>query len=161
LLAEAGLLDESLYYCMDYDLWMKLFLNYESVKAGSVFSRFREHSSSKTNSKPISLYLEYQKVVSRFFNSLPQKKWKEKLLRAGIFHDADNKLYLLKRTYDNQTLEKLFRIYLERSLNIAYTKGNYAEVNGLFFRNPVLFFDWKSLFTFIKTNSLFLFFRKK
>jgi glycosyltransferase involved in cell wall biosynthesis len=161
LLDETGLLDETLYYCMDYELWMKLFLNYPSLKVDTVFSRFREHSASKTNSKPIHLYTEYQKVVSRFFNSLPQPRWKKRLSKAGIQHDESNKTFLIKTIYSDHILEKLYRIYLYNCLNIAYSRRSYREVNDLFYRNPFLLFHAKSLFIFIKTNSLFLFIRKK
>ncbi len=160
LLAETDLLDETLYYCMDYDLWMKLFLNYTSLKVDAVFSLFREHSSSKTNSKPIALYLEYQKVVSRFFNSLALPRWKEKLLRSGIQSDPSTKRYLLKKQYSEKTLQKLFLIFLETSLNIAYTQGSIGKVNILFYKNPRLFLDLKSILIFIKTNSPIVLFKK-
>ena len=155
------MLDEELYYCMDYELWMKLFLNYKSLKVNTVFSRFREHSSSKTNSKPIQLYLEYQKVVSRFFNSLPQNTWRDKLAASGIQYDLSGKKYALKQGYTEAVLAKVYGIYLQKSLNIEYTKRNVAGVNALFFKNLSLLFDVKSLFTFIKINTVFLFSGKK
>ena len=160
LLEETGLLDEKLHYCMDYELWMKLFLNFSSIKIDKIFSRFREHSNSKTSSKPINLYLEYQVVVSRFFYSLSNGEWTKKLIRSGIFYEDSGKKYLLKNNYNSHTLNKLFYTYLQKSLDIEYTQRHYKKVNRLFFLNPSLFLNFKSLFIFIKTNTPLSFFRK-
>lgn len=161
ILEDATLLDEELFYCMDYDLWMKLFLNFRSLKIKKVFSRFREHSDSKTHTRPLDLYTEYQCLVSRFFNSLSGGTWKEKLSKSGIQYERGIKTYSLKNTYSNETLQSLFEIFLYKCLDIEYTKGNFWKVNGLFFKNPGLFFRKKSLLIFIKLNTLFFLFRER
>jgi glycosyltransferase involved in cell wall biosynthesis len=161
ILQNSALLDEELFYCMDYDLWMKLFLNFKSLKIKKIFSRFREHSDSKTHTRPLDLYTEYQCLVSRFFNSLPGTEWKAKLQKSGIQYDLSSKTYTLKNTYSTNTLDALFETFLQKSLDIEYTKGNFRKVNGLFLKNPRLFLNKKSLLIFLKINSLFFLFRER
>lgn len=161
ILQNSALLDEELFYCMDYDLWMKLFLNFKSLKIKKVFSRFREHSDSKTHTRPLDLYTEYQCLVSRFFNSLPGSQWKEKLSKSGIQYEQSSKTYQLKNSYSDETVESLFEIFLHKCLDIEYTKGNFRKVNGLFLKNPSLFFYKKSVLIFIKLNTLFFLFRER
>lgn len=161
LLTEKNPWDESLYYCMDYDLWMKLFLNSESLRIDKVLARFREHNDSKTHSRPLALYAEYQKIVSRFFHSLPDQRWKEKLISSGVQHDSGETPYRLKNTYPESTLRKLFNTYLCTSFEIEYTKRNKKAGNTLVFLNPILLFRRKTLFLFFKLNSGILFFKDK
>lgn len=161
LLTERNPLDESLYYCMDYDLWMKLFLNAESLRIDKVLARFREHADSKTHSRPLKLYAEYQKIVCRFFHSLPDKHWKERLISSGIEHDSGVKTYALKNTYPDSTLHKLFKIYRCTCLEIEYTKRDIKKMNTLFLLNPSLFFRSKGLLFFLKLNSGIVFLKDK
>ena len=64
---QAGLLDESLYYTMDYDLWLRLGRLGAPIVLDRVLAQFRLHGESKTgqcNSKQ--LYEQYD-VASRYF----------------------------------------------------------------------------------------------
>lgn len=153
LLTEKKPLDESLYYCMDYDLWMRLFLNSDSLRIDNVLARFREHTDSKTHSRPLKLYAEYQKIVCRFFCSLPDKRWKEKLIRSGVCHDQDERTYVLKKTYSEPTLQQLYNTYLCTCYEIEYTKRNIKASNALILSNPQLLFQLKNLSLFFKLNS--------
>ena len=161
VLTEKKPLDESLYYCMDYDLWMKLFLNSRSVRINKVLARFREHTDSKTHSRPLKLYAEYQKIVSRFFHSLPDKRWKEKLISSGVQYDAGKKTYLLANTYSESILRKLFNIYLGTCFEIEYAQRNIKAGNTLIFLNPQLLFRRRTLFLFFKLNSGLIFLKDK
>jgi glycosyltransferase involved in cell wall biosynthesis len=67
-LERVGLLDETLHYLMDHELFVRM------VLAGSTFgrsdetwSRFRWHTSSKTNSQWVAFNLELQQIVERTF----------------------------------------------------------------------------------------------
>ncbi|WP_317899510.1 glycosyltransferase family 2 protein [Aurantibacillus circumpalustris] len=159
--AEFGLIDEKLFYCMDYDLWMPLFLNCKSMRTEKVLARFREHGHSKTGSKPIGLYNEYALVVSRFFNSLSENTWSKKLTASGINYDKETKRYKLNEKYNESILSKIFWNYLQNCVETEYTKGDFLGVNRLFILNPHLLFHTKGLLIFLKTNSLFIFLRNK
>jgi glycosyltransferase involved in cell wall biosynthesis len=148
---EIGLLNESLHYCMDYDFWMRLFFNYRSVKANAVFSRFREHDHSKTNANPLSLYTEYQYIVSVFFNSISNNELKNRLVSYGIYFNRENNTYTLNREFAKGELKHLFCIFIERCVNIEYTKGHYKVVLNLFFKMPKLFLSLKNISFFIKS----------
>lgn len=148
---EIGMLNESLHYCMDYDFWMKLFFNFKAIKVNTVFSRFREHEESKTNNNPLDLYKEYQYVISVFFNSIPNNVFKDRLIDYNIYFNNSNNLYIIKCHFTDIELQKLFHIYIERCINIEYTKHNYKVVIMLFFNLPKLFFNLNNALFFVKS----------
>jgi len=132
LLNNEGFLDESLYYTMDYDLWMRLFINYKSLKVNLPLAKFRMHNDSKTTSNPPELYLEYRKVISRFFFSFNEQSIIDKLKKFGIYNNVENKRYYFKSNF-------LFNpdfilIYLYQVALQEYTFGNYHNANNLFKR---------------------------
>lgn len=159
IMDEVGLLNENLHYCMDYDFWMRLFLNYKSLKIDMVLSRFREHGQSKTNSNPLSLYNEYQNIISVFFNSVSNSSFINKLIEYNIYFNSANSKYAIKYHFTDTELQKLFFIFIERCINIEYTKNNYKGVIFLFMKEPRLFLKFKNILFFVK-SFLLLFMRK-
>jgi glycosyltransferase involved in cell wall biosynthesis len=149
---KAGKIDESLFYCMDYDLWMRLFLNNKALKINKVFSKFRIHESSKTNDNPIGLYAEYQKIMCRFFNSLESTVWKDKLIKLKIYFNEDNKKYIIRRRFSKTELKKIFDIYIQKSIEIEYVKNNKETVNSIIFKTPKTWFNYKNLIALGKAN---------
>lgn len=151
IMDEMGLLNENLHYCMDYDFWMRLFLNYKSLKINMVLSRFREHCQSKTNSNPLSLYNEYQNIISVFFNSIPNSLFINKLIGYNVYFNSCNSKYTIKYHFTDTELQKLFFIFVERCINIEYTKHNYKGVIFLFIKEPRLFLKFKSILFLVKS----------
>lgn len=151
-LIRAGKMDETLFYCMDYDLWMRLFLNNKSLKVNKVFSKFRIHESSKTNDNPIGLYIEYQKIVSRFFNSLETTIWKDKLVKSKIYYNNEDRKYILNRGFTNAELKKIFNIYIQKTIDIEYAKRNKKTVNSMILKSPKMLANYKNLITLGKVN---------
>lgn len=155
---QIGFIDKSLHYCMDYDLWMRLFLNFKSERLDKTVAKFREHSDSKTHNNPLQQYREYQLVVSRFFISVNGGEWKEKINK--LFPSNQEQLfYFIKIKYSNDLISELFDIYLLACLEIYYREKKWAAINLLFFKYPKLLLSKKGLVTFLKTNSLFIFIR--
>lgn len=104
LVKKVGLLDESLNYAMDYDLWIKLLMEGDIQYLDMIMAKFRVHSSSKTISQQPGFTSEICKVVQKYGGSLnvvPSNYLKQnhygfwsnmlrpKLLRA--FHGASGK----------------------------------------------------------------------
>jgi glycosyltransferase involved in cell wall biosynthesis len=70
----AGLLDESLSYCMDYDLWIRLHRIAPSVNLGeTVLSGYRLHPESKTVSAYTHMALEKIRVNRKYSGDLINK----------------------------------------------------------------------------------------
>lgn len=133
LLDETGLLDESLHYFMDYDLWLNIFLNYKTLKIDKPLSKFRVHAQSKTSSNPPAMYLEYRKVLSKFFNSFEEDWMVDKLKNLGIYINEENKKYSLsKKKY---ALKKMLDVYIHQCAIQEYSWKNIKRANTLFFNS--------------------------
>lgn len=130
ILNEIGYLDESLYYLMDYDLWMRIFFTYKTMKANKPLAEFRIHDTSKTSSNPKGLYLEYRKILSRFFNSLDEPNILAQLRSLGIYVNDENKKYNIKAK--NLSLQKALRIYTHQCAVQEYSWKNVKKANTLF-----------------------------
>lgn len=67
-LDSVGLLDESLHLVMDYDLWIRLGLQYSIMYVpGSYWAKFREHTSAKSTASMARFPLERQRVLQKVF----------------------------------------------------------------------------------------------
>ncbi len=127
---KTGYLDESLHYLMDYDLWMRIFFNYNTMKANKPFARFRIHNESKTSSNPTGLYMEYRKILSRFFNSLDNEKIIARLRELGIYANEKDKKYTI--TTNNLSLQKALDVYVHQCAVQEYSWKNVKKANTLF-----------------------------
>lgn len=85
ILDQVGLLDESLYYSMDYDLWMRF------AKAGAIlnvvdwpFAFFRKHESQKT-SDLVDCVEEQARVRSRHHTLMPDEERSHRIQRNLAF----------------------------------------------------------------------------
>lgn len=73
-LKKVGLLDESLSYCMDYDLWIRLIKIGKFLNLGDVIiSGYRLHNNSKTVGAYTKMALEKIKVNRRYTNDIINK----------------------------------------------------------------------------------------
>lgn len=71
---ECGLLDENLYYAMDYDLLCRLLARVSVVYTNSVVARFRVHAGSKTSvDAEVKGMLENIEVSMRYWSLLPRE----------------------------------------------------------------------------------------
>lgn len=147
---EIGYLDETLHYCMDYDLWMKVFFNYKTLKINKTLSRFRVHNQAKSSGNPKNLYLEYRTVVSRFINSVDQSS-KEHLTRFNIYSNRENKKYNITNAVSKKELKTIVNNYIWNCAIQEYTWGNKKNANKLF-SYCIKFKPVKSLFFLAKNN---------
>ncbi len=131
LLGKVGLLDETLHYSMDYDLWMRLFFNYKSLKIDKPFAKFRMHEKSKTTGSPPELYLDCRIVLSKFFNSLNSNKTVNYLKELDIYYNPKNKKYNLN-IKNTSFLPKAIKRYIYNFAIEEYTFGNKDKANKLF-----------------------------
>lgn len=59
-------LDEDLYFCMDFDLWLRIFSKYKFVRVPEVFSYYRMYEDNKTGQGMSSAEPEMSRVFKRF-----------------------------------------------------------------------------------------------
>lgn len=65
-LLAAGLLDENLHLCMDYDLWLRIAAKGQIGFIPALLAGFRIHSESKTTRQVTKMYVEHTSVASNF-----------------------------------------------------------------------------------------------
>jgi glycosyltransferase involved in cell wall biosynthesis len=143
---QIGYLDTSLYYLMDYDLWFRIFFSAQTLKVNKPLAKFRMHNQSKTSGNPKGLYLEYRKILSRFFNSMNDKNIISLLDKLGVYDNSANIKYSIH--CNNLSVQKALNIYIHQCAIQEYSWKNIRKANSLFFasiKEPSIF-----------TNSLFL-----
>lgn len=63
-----GLLDETLHYTMDYDMWLRMGRQSTPLILNQTISQFRIHDTSKTAAATRQQFCEQYRVASRYFN---------------------------------------------------------------------------------------------
>jgi glycosyltransferase involved in cell wall biosynthesis len=63
---KVGMLDTSLYYCMDCDLWHRIGINFTVRGIASLVANFRTHLASKTHDVPLEFVIERYRVARRY-----------------------------------------------------------------------------------------------
>lgn len=129
---KAGWLDESLYYLMDYDLWMRFFFNFKHIKINFPLAKFRIHSAAKTFSNPQGLYLEYRKIFSRFLFSTGQSNYIQLLKDLNIFENDDQVTYDIPFEKHNFDFYKIVHNYIYQCAIQEYSWQNYDKAEMLF-----------------------------
>lgn len=71
---EEGYLDEGLYFCMDYDLWLRLAQRYRFGVISGVASYFRIYAENKTGKHPLAAQRECSRVYRKFCNILSRRE---------------------------------------------------------------------------------------
>jgi glycosyltransferase involved in cell wall biosynthesis len=99
LLKEVGLLNESLHYVMDYELWLRASRLTRLLWVDETWAEFRRHSSSKTVSRAYAFWPE-KRAVARAY--------------GGPFFSDEWRLRTLNRTYPKTVLASLRRRELRR-----------------------------------------------
>lgn len=76
LLDKYGLLDESLHYCMDHELWLRFLSNGEKfTQVEDLFAIYQIHPESKTGSSTSKFVREHDKVAKRYWGKPWQIKY--------------------------------------------------------------------------------------
>lgn len=152
ILNEIGLLDETLHYLMDYDLWMRIFFNYKTLKVNKLLSRFRIHHQSKTNNNAPALYLDYRKVFSRFIHSCSNIEGESILKSLDIYDNDKGAYYKFKHPLSENIVKQALTNYIHNCILQEYGWGNIRKTNRLIIhnQNPLRLMD--NLSILIKNN---------
>lgn len=67
-LERAGMLDPSMHYMLDYDLWVRIALHFPAARVPEIISRFRLHDESKTASRCKFFLEDNLRLLDRAFN---------------------------------------------------------------------------------------------
>ena len=147
-----GYLDESFYYLMDYEFWMRTFFNSRIQKLDTVLTRFRVHDEAKTGRNPIGLYDDYRRVMSRFANSIPQVFVKETMQRLAIYINEEDIKYTINHGFTREELTLYLDNYIHNCVVQEYTRGNVGRTNSLILKTLKAHKLSAKLTTFVKNN---------
>lgn len=125
LIDQSGLLDVSLHYGMDFDLTVRAFLYGDITYCDKLFSRYRIHSSSKTNSAS-SFVADWRIVFTRFVNSYPEfNNWRY-LLIAHSLHSGSASSYSRKRILTEPEFLHILFFHLSTCAHMLYQSEDHA-----------------------------------
>lgn len=122
VLLEQGYLDESLQFMMDYDLLVRIALNYELRSVPNIFSRYRLHEGCKT----LSSHIAWAKAAAQVFSKLLRSfNFTTQLIRSMQELDlyvAGEDHYQGKKTFTAEEFNLAFSYFLESQAHLYYSE---------------------------------------
>jgi glycosyltransferase involved in cell wall biosynthesis len=120
VLLEQGFLDETLHYGMDYDLFVRIALNYQLLSVEDIFTKYRLHSESKSVAQSRAFADDWAKVFSRVLRSFAFTGDLIKRMREiGLYVEGDNS-YQVTKTFTEQDIRQSFLYFLESHISYDY-----------------------------------------
>jgi glycosyltransferase involved in cell wall biosynthesis len=120
---ELGLLEESYHYGMDYDLFLRMILNYEALHVEDVLSKYLLHENSKSVRQHVFFAEDYAKIFSKLLRSFP---FTDALIRQmkslGMYQDG-NDSYIVKKRFSIDDLTMAFFYHLRFQLIFYFEAG--------------------------------------
>ncbi|MBW8050438.1 MAG: glycosyltransferase [Cytophagales bacterium] len=115
-----GYLDESLDYGMDFDLLVRITLNYDILKVGNIFSKYRLHNTSKSISENIKFAHDWVRVFSKILRSFDfTEEFINALKILNLYHYCDDG-YTVTKKYKKEDMGKAFLYFLKAQINNYY-----------------------------------------
>ncbi len=116
----AGGLDPELHYGMDYDLFVRIALQFDLLKVEDVFSKYRLHDESKTMTDSAAFARDWSKTFSKLLRSF---SFTEDLIRQlddlGIYVPGTDTFGVAK-SFDRSFLERSFLYFLFYQVHFYY-----------------------------------------
>ncbi|WP_291720767.1 glycosyltransferase family 2 protein [Bernardetia sp.] len=126
------LVDESLHYSMDYDLLLRIALNYEIMQVEDVFSAYRLHPESKTVSQQSKFEIEKDKVFLRLLYTLKSNEKAIKginiLKNLGIDSNEQVIYNIDEQIIQSIDIDKIVAMFLYRKIPVAFENKAYQHV---------------------------------
>jgi glycosyltransferase involved in cell wall biosynthesis len=169
VLDTVGMLDTSLHYCMDPDLWTRIGMNFTVRGIPAVIANFRTHSTSKTHDVPLEFVIERYRVAKRYggpSNSRPAAlalmyRWAQLLTRDFRREHRE----VIERDWANlpDELSMVFHSSRRYITSKAYLEAAWAHgVSGRF--SPALTCFWNAIkddpVVLVRDGGIFLSFRR-
>jgi len=127
IMDQIGLLDENLHYVMDFDFWIRMYLNGTIKYIPKVVSNFRIHHESKTNDNPVELYIEKNQVIAELFYNLGESKYLDQLQSLEIIPRSDFKTYPVTKKPGSKELHHIFSRHLINNAFLYFRMNNYPR----------------------------------
>ncbi len=112
ILNQIGLLNENLHFAMDYDLLVRIALNFKIMQTDKVFSKYRLHAESKTNNRS-KFAQEWCIVFSKVLRSLPNSERAIEILQNVNLYDKAFDKYTITKFPKNINLSLLYFLNIQ------------------------------------------------
>ncbi len=130
LLLEQGLLDESLHFSMDTDLFIRAGLHYKIRQSAEVFSRFRLHAASKSVSAFSKNFLKDNAVIfSKTLTTLGYSSVIAEMKSLKLYTEPSQLYKKPDRDFDGR---KMIFYFLQHRLSTLYFHREKAEYRRIF-----------------------------
>jgi glycosyltransferase involved in cell wall biosynthesis len=145
VIRHVGLLDETLHYAMDFDLWMRIFSAYPVDHIPSFLSRFRIHANSKTVSQSIWFHIDQIEI---FYRLLQSGRFSPDISVHCVFQLAEQCVHLL--TYATMIDDDASAVI------VAYVRSNRYAIQDMENLIHYMFSPRESRYDFNKIQSFVL-----
>jgi len=127
IMEKVGFLDENLHFVMDFDLWIRIYLNANIKYIPKIISNFRIHSESKTNNNPVQLYLEKNQVIAELFYNLQRTKYLDKLHSLALVPDSTFKNYSVSKKLSEKEIHQVYTRHIINNAFLYFRMNNFAQ----------------------------------
>lgn len=124
VLSNYGLLDESLHFGMDYDLFVRIALNYRIIQINELISRYRYHPDSKTISQSFNFALDWAKVFSKVLRSFNFTSTLISDLKSLNLYVDGSDSYVVENEYNIDDLNLAYLYFLQEQAQLYYGSFN-------------------------------------
>ncbi len=127
LMDRIGFLDESLHFVMDFDYWIRAYLNAKLIQIPQVVANFRLHNSSKTIDDPVELYLEKNLVIATMFHNLGADRHLDQLRNLDLVPEGKLNDYPVSKQIAAPTLDKILSRHLINNALLINKASDYSR----------------------------------
>jgi len=143
-LKNAGWLDQSLHYGMDYDFFVRLYLQGDFLFVNEMFSKYRLHNESKTMIAQENFAKEWATVFSKVLRSFDNTKDLINVLKNLSIYDDQNTTYSVDRQLPVSFLRRSLSYFIYFQIIFYYQSVQLKKVESLALylkeNDPDLFF---------------------
>ena len=131
VLDEQGLLREQLHYGMDYDLFVRIALNYEIKSINEDVSLNRYHSESKSMSHAFNFAVDWSTVFSKVLRSFSfTNDFISDLKSLGLYQDGID-FYHVGLDFDRSLLQRAYIFYLQEQAQLYYGAFRMSQAKAI------------------------------
>lgn len=131
IMEKVGYLDESLHYVMDFDFWIRMYLNGRMKYNPGVISNFRIHNHSKTHDDPVELYQEKNRVIARIFKTFKDYPYLEELRKLDLIPPVTKEFTPANNKLSQSDLKSVFIQHVINNAYLSYRMGDFSRTRSL------------------------------
>ncbi len=144
ILEQHGLLDESLHYGMDYDLFVRIALNFKIKPIEEIVSLNRYHPESKSIASTFKFASDWAKVFSKILRSFDFTEEIIADMRELKLYYEGSDFYKVGFKFDKKELQRAYLYFLQEQAQLYYSSYQMKEAKLIVIRIQVLDYEFYS-----------------